>query len=126
MGNHVSLTDRTQALRLLGMQLVVGLLLGLALLPLGWVHSISALLGGAIAFLGSLYFAGRVFVRYRAEQPERLLGRLYRAEIGKVLIVSVLFAVVVILVRPLSIVALLAGYLCAQSIAPLLSCRRGP
>jgi len=116
----VSLTDKTQARRLLGRQLMVALSLSLALLPFGRVHAYSALLGGGVAFLGSLYFAGRVFVRYRAERPQRLLGGFYLAEIGKLLIVSASFAAIVILVKPLSMIALLAAYLCVQWIAPLL------
>ena len=114
------LNDKTQAKRLLIRQLLVGLLTGLCLLPMGWIPAYSALLGGLIASLGSLYFASRIFVHYRAEQAGRLLTRLYLAEFGKLVIVAGLYAAVIILIDPLSIVALLAGYLCVQLIAPLI------
>ncbi len=117
----MTLTDKTQARRLIRRQLLLTAVSALALLPFGWVYTYSILFGGLIATLGSVYFASRVFVRYRAERPDRLLGDIYRAEIAKLLIVASLFAAVVILISPISILGLLGGYLCVQMLAPLLN-----
>ncbi len=117
----MALTDKTQARRLIRAQLLLTTVSALALLPFGWVYTYSILFGGLIATLGNVYFASRVFVRYRAERPDRLLGGIYRAEIVKLLIVAGLFGAVVVLVSPISIVGLLGGYLCVQMVAPLLN-----
>ncbi len=116
----MTLTDKTQARRLIRKQLLLTAVSALVLLPFGWVYTYSILFGGLIATSGSVYFASRVFVRYRAERPDSLLGDIYKAEVVKLLIVAVLFAAVVLLISPISIVSLLGGYLCVQMVAPLL------
>lgn len=57
---------------------------------------ISAILGGGIGTLGSLYMALTVFRADGCADPQTLLRRLYRGEFYKLVITAALFAVVVV------------------------------
>lgn len=102
-------------------QLSATLVAALLLLALGRVHAWSGLLGGLIASLGSGVLALRVFVRYRAQEPARLLARFYRAELYKLVLTGFLFAGVIIWVKPLSAGALFGVYLLVQLVPLLVS-----
>jgi ATP synthase protein I len=115
------LADRRRAKRIIVAQLGATLTAALLLLPLGQVHALSGLAGGAIATLGNAWFAVRVFAGYRAQQPERLLGRFYGAELQKLLLVGSLFAVAMIWMRPLSAVALFGVFMLVQLVPILVS-----
>ncbi len=108
------LADRRRAKRIVVAQLAATLAAALLLLLLGYVHALSSLAGGAIATLANAWFALRVFSGYRAQQPERLLGRLYGAEFQKLLLVGFMFAVTMIWMRPLSAVALFGTFMLVQ------------
>lgn len=76
---------------------------------------ISVLLGGAIAAVVNVYAARRVFAAPATgtdtdEVGARELGRLYRAEVGKLIMAAVLFTTVFVLVKELNVIALLVGY----------------
>ena len=54
----------------------------------------SALLGGGIALVISIYFGVRVMRRPPEGSPQEVAGQVYRAEVAKLLISAVLFAAV--------------------------------
>jgi len=116
MGNRArrALADSVYASRIVTIQLAVTLAAALLLALVGWVHAGSGLLGGLIAVAGNALFAMRIFDRYRAQEPGRLLGRFYGAELQKLLLTGVLFAGSIILVHPLSAGALFGVFLLVQ------------
>lgn len=113
--------DKSHALRMVYGQLVATLFAALALLLLGDVQAWSGLIGGMIATLANAIFVVRVFVRYRAQEPARLLGRFYRAELQKLVLTGFLFAGVIIWIQPLSAGALFGVYLLVQLVPLLVS-----
>ena len=115
----MDLANSSQAYRLISAQLVTTLISALLLIFLGWVHVWSGLVGGMIATLTNAVFAARVFVRYRAQDPTRLLGRFYGAELIKLALTALLFAGVFIWLEPLSPGALFGVFLLVQ-ITPML------
>lgn len=95
-------------------QLTAALLAALVLIIPGWVYAWSGLIGGLIAAFANLFFARLIFVDYRAQEPGKVLRRMYGAEFQKLLLTGVLFAGVIALVRPLSAGALFGVYLLVQ------------
>jgi len=89
------------------------------LFPFGLVYTYSGVLGGAIATSGNALFARKVFVEYRAENPGTLLAKIYGAELQKIIVTTILFALTIILVNVLSYVTLFGSYLVVQ-ILPLI------
>ena len=116
----MDLANASQAYRLISAQLVTTLIAALLLILFGWVHVWSGLIGGLIATLTNAVFAARVFVRYRAQEPTRLLGRFYGAEFIKLVLTALLFAGVFIWLEPLSPGALFGVFLLVQ-ITPILA-----
>lgn len=71
----------------------------------------SLLSGGLVAVLPQAYFAIRAF-RWRGARSARAIARAgYSAEVGKFLLSGAGFALVFALVRPISGVAVITGYL---------------
>lgn len=70
--------------------------LGLSGLFLLWGHeaAASALLGGGIGVAGSAYFARSVFRPIAARPAKQVLVSIYASEIGKLVLVFVLFFIV--------------------------------
>ena len=92
-------------------QVAATLILSLILLFLGWVAAYSALAGGAIATIANAFFAKRVFTDYRAQKPGKLLAQIYGAEISKLVLVAILFAAVIVWLKPLNVLALFGVFL---------------
>ncbi|MGD8591171.1 MAG: F0F1 ATP synthase assembly protein I, partial [Chromatiales bacterium] len=61
-----------------------------------------------------------VFVPYRAQDPGAVLARMYGAEFRKLFLSGVMFALVLILVEPLSVGAMLGSYLFVQVAVPII------
>jgi ATP synthase protein I len=110
------------ALRLVSLQIAVSVVTALALLPVGTAHAWSGFAGGMIAAVSNGFLAARIFVPYKAQQTDRLLGGLYAAEMAKLLLVGLLFAGVILWVDPLSVAALFGVFLLVQ-ILPVLATR---
>ena len=119
--HSMQLSGKSDAFRLIQAQFVAALLAALLLLPLGWVDIYSGLIGGMIAMLANAYFAARIFARYRAQDPARITGRFYGAELQKLILTGLLFAAAILWVRPLSIGALLGVFLFVQIVPMLVS-----
>lgn len=109
------LADKRQAYRTVLAQLVTTLTAALLLwMVAGGVYAYSGLAGGLIATLGNIFFAFRIFVRYTAQEPGRLLARFYGAEILKLVLTGLLFAGVILWIKPLSVGALFGIFLLVQ------------
>ncbi len=119
----MNLANARHAWQLFFSQLLVTLAAALVLIFPGWVHAWSGLIGGMISALASLFFGLRVFVHYRAEQPEKLLRQFFGAEFQKLLLTGFLFAGAILLVKPLSVWALFGVYLLVQILPALIAHR---
>ena len=105
------LADKSQAYRIIQLQLAMSLITALILLVLGWIHAYSGLVGGLIATLANGVFAFKVFGHYQAQEPGKLLAQFYSGELLKLVVAGLLFAAAVLWLEPLSVGALLGIYL---------------
>lgn len=115
----MQLTGNSQIRTLVLFQFGAGLAIGLLLLMFGKTVAFSGFAGGMIAALANGYFAYRSFAHYRAQEPGRVAQRMLGAEIQKLLLTGLMFAIAIITITPLSIGALLGGYLFIQLVVPL-------
>lgn len=53
----------------------------------------AALFGGVVAIAPNVYFALRVYARRQSAEPNEVVGRFYRAEVGRFALTAVLFFV---------------------------------
>ena len=93
--------DKRGAARIVGIQAGTTALVALALLPIAADFALAWLLGGSIAAAGNGWFTMKVFGRPVGEDPEKELGRMFSAEIGKFLIIFTCFALVFKEVEPM-------------------------
>ena len=96
-------------------------MISVLVLPIGWVYTYSALVGGLIATLTNGYFARRIFRPYRAQEPGKLVSSFYGAEFKKLLLTSLMFAGAILWIDPLSIGAFFGGYLIIQLVPAVVS-----
>lgn len=115
----MNLASARHAWRLVLFQLSVTLIAFPVLIIPGWMYAWSGLAGGLIATLTNAFFALRVFAPYRAQEPGKLLGRFYGAEVQKLLLTGLLFAVAILWLKPLSAGTLFGVFLLVQ-MAPVL------
>ncbi len=78
-------------------------------------------MGSGGCLLASGLFAVSVFWAYRAQHPERLLLRMYRAEAVKLALIIGLFVVAFVTLDRLNIPVLLAAYLVNQVASTLIA-----
>ena len=115
----MQLAGNSQIRALVALQFGAALGIGLLLLLFGKAVAWSGAMGGLIAALANGYFAYRTFSHYRAQNPERLAGRILGAEIQKLLLTGLMFVLAIVYITPLSIGALLGSYLVVQVVVPL-------
>ncbi|WP_052469770.1 ATP synthase subunit I [Thiolapillus brandeum] len=113
--------DRQRIRKLLMVQGALLCAVTLAALFLGKAAALSAFLGGGTALLANALFAFWVFMPYRAQQPGALVTRFYAAEIGKLVLVGLSFAVIFIWLRPLNAAALFVSFFLVQVVSPVLA-----
>jgi len=106
--------DVLQAKRVLVGQLALTFLLATASLPFGTLVALSVLIGAVVCLLASSFFAFWVFRRYQVQEPGMLLVRFYGAEVIKLSLIFVLFAVAFTMVEGLNLPALLTSYFAVQ------------
>lgn len=111
----------TQIKRIILVQLLMSIVISSPLLVLDMVWFWSALTGGMIATLASAYFAWKVFAQQQQTTPEQILARYYAAEVSKIILTIMLFAAAILMIKPLSIIALMGTYLFNQFIPWLVS-----
>lgn len=105
--------------RILRIQLLIGVALAAVVWPLrGLVAAYSTLAGAMICVLPSLFFAVRMFATGALQQdaPARhLLRGIWVAEVMKLGVTALLFALVFALVRPLAPGFLFTGFIVVQA-----------
>lgn len=114
-----------QVKRVLRTQLIVGLLAIAVALPFGTPAALSVLIGAAVCLLANMVFAFWVFRKYQAQDAGMLVMRMYGAEIAKIVLILVLFAVAFATIEGLNLPALLGAYFAVQVLSPLFAARAG-
>ena len=99
-----------QAFRFIITQLLITIVLSAALLIYDTTVAYSALAGGLIATLANAWFAIKVFRVEPTVAAGTLLAMFYVGEIVKIVFTGAMFVIVFILIKPLSVVALLVAY----------------
>ena len=107
------ISSRSPIATILLAQLVVTCVVSIALLGLSKIIAASAFIGGLICILPNAYLARRLTAK-RTADPEKLMGTLYAAEIVKLVMTGVMFAVVFATQEWILPVALLGGFGLAQ------------
>jgi F0F1-type ATP synthase assembly protein I len=74
----------------------------------------SALAGGMISVIANAFFALRLFSDQGSWQPDSLAAVVYRGIIGRIVLTITLFFMVVVLLKPLNIIAFFSVYLWIQ------------
>ena len=103
--------SRQQVFRFILTQLMVTIALSAVLLFFDRVVAYSSLIGGLIATLANAWFAIKVFRVKPTVAAETLLTTFYVGEIGKFLFTGAMFMIAFVLIKPISVVALLLTYL---------------
>jgi ATP synthase protein I len=80
----------------------------------GEVAATSALLGGAAAVVPNGFLAARLLQPSRDQSAKAMMRSAWFGEIGKVLLTALLFGVIFGFVRPISPLAVFAGFIAAQ------------
>lgn len=95
-------------------QAVILLVSTLVLYPFDLVVAYSALFGGSIFMVPQVWHAWRHFQNRPAQSANRALAELYSGQIWKMALMATLFALVFVLVEPLSGFSLFAALLLMQ------------
>ena len=98
-----------------GITLVVALAAGLV----GRTEALSALAGGLVVAVANAYSTWRVFSGTEGETGPQALATLYRAEVGKLLMMGALFAAIFAGWKNVNVVAFIAGCAAALVSAPI-------
>jgi ATP synthase protein I len=80
----------------------------------GGVAGMSALLGGVAVVIPNGFLAARLLQPSRDESAKAMMRSAWLGEIGKVLLTALLFGVIFGFVRPISPLAVFAGFIAAQ------------
>ncbi len=102
--------SRQQVFRFILTQLMVTIVLSVILLFFDRIVAYSSLAGGLIATLANTWFAIKVFRVKSTVAAETLLTTFYVGEIGKFVFTGAMFIIAFILIKPISVVALLVTY----------------
>ena len=80
----------------------------------GVVAGYSGLCGSLIALLPNMYFAHRAFRFSGARAAQAIVRSFYAGEAGKLILTAVLFALAFVVVQPLNVAGLFAGFVLVQ------------
>ena len=103
--------SREQVFRFILTQLLATIILSAILLFFDRIVAYSSLTGGLIATLANAWLAIKVFRVKPTVAAETLLTSFYVGEIGKFVFTGVMFMIAFVLIKPISVVALLLTYL---------------
>lgn len=106
----MQITVTSQVKRGIQLQLLLLVILAGWLLVLEHKLALSVLAGSFIATSAHIWFAWRALAGEPTE-PGQILGLVYRAEVGKIILTVMLFIAVFVMIKPLSVVSLMAAYL---------------
>jgi ATP synthase protein I len=116
----MQLTGNSQIRIIVALQFGAAIAVGLVLLVLGKTIALSGFIGGLIAAVANGFFAYRSFTHYRAQDPQKIAGRMFGAEIQKLIITGLMFGLTIVTISSLSIGTLLGCYLFVQVAVPLI------
>ncbi len=116
----MQLTGNSQIRTIIVLQFGASIVIGLSLLAFGKSIALSGLTGGLIAASANGLFAYRSFRRYRAQEPGRIVGQMFGAEIQKLILTGFLFWLTIVTIESVSIGVLLGVYLVIQVAIPLI------
>ena len=102
--------SRQQVFRFILTQLLATIILSAVLLFFDRVVAYSSLIGGLIATLANTWFALKVFRIKPTVAAETLLTTFYVGEIYKFIFTGAMFMIAFVLIKPISVVALLVTY----------------
>ncbi|MBK1643084.1 F0F1 ATP synthase assembly protein I [Thiocapsa imhoffii] len=114
-------SDVRQAKRVLTYQTILGMVAVAFALPFGASVVLSVVIGAGACILANALFATLVFRGYRAQEPGRLVMRIYGAELAKLGLILGAFTIAFMTLDDLSLPALLGAYLAIQVIPPLIA-----
>lgn len=112
-----------QLQRLLVWQTIVAVIVVSVAFSFGLDAMRSAAVGAGACLLANWYFAYRVFQRYEAREPGRLLARIYGAELAKIALALAVFGLAFALLDDLRPLALFGAYLAVQIVPAVLAKR---
>jgi ATP synthase protein I len=102
-------------LKVLVLQIGIGVVLAAALWGLyGHIAGYSALLGSLTCVIPNAFLALRLIAPRRDPGARALVRAAYIGELGKLGLTVLMFSIVFVLVRPLNVAALFAGFIAAQ------------
>ncbi|WP_373507573.1 ATP synthase subunit I [Thiocapsa sp.] len=113
--------DALQAKRVLKFQILLGVASVIFALPFGVSVAISVLVGAGSCLVANALFAALVFRGYRAQEPARLVMRIYGAEILKIVVILGLFTIAFVTLDDLNVPVLLGAYLAVQVVPTLIA-----
>ena len=123
MLQHIAKTNRRNAFRFIGWQLIVSFLAATVSWLISDAHgALSALMGGLVNTTSCLYFAHRVFARSGVKAARQVAGDFYKGEAMRIVIAVVLMVLVIKLLN-VAMLATLFGFTAAQLVfwgAPLI------
>lgn len=112
--------------RVIGIQLLVAAVVVGAASVHGTVAIASAIAGALNSLVPNAYFALKVLRPVVDDQPRMVLGRWFRAELGKLAMIAGLFVVAFAFIEKLNVVALFSGFLCVHISGVLASLMSDP
>jgi F0F1-type ATP synthase assembly protein I len=116
----MQLTGNSQIRTIVVLQFGASVVLGLILLAFGKIIAVSGFIGALIAAAANGFFAFRSFAPYRAQEPGRIAGRMYGAEIQKLILTGLFFGLTIVTFESVNIGLLLSCYLFVQVVVPLI------
>ena len=114
-------TEARRLRQLLRVQAVLCAAVFLVALSISVAAAISALIGAGASLVATLVAALWAFRDYRAQEPERILVRIYRAETARVAVVLGIFATAFATFDGLDALALLSAFLVTQVAATIIA-----
>ncbi len=108
---------RQKTLKNLTVQLVAMFIVAIVVSAYSWVAGYSAFFGGVIYLIPHAYAANKLLVKkYELTSAKQTLAELYIGQIWKMVIGALLFALVFVLVKPLSPFSLFGSYIAMQAL----------
>lgn len=86
----------------------------MAALPFGSTVVVSVLIGSVTCLIANSMLAFLIFKQYSAQRPERMLLRMYGAEVAKLVLIGGIMVAAFTTIDRLNVLALLAAYFVTQ------------
>jgi ATP synthase protein I len=116
----MQLSGNNQIRTIVVLQFGAAAIIGLGLLIFGLSVALSGFIGALIAAVANGYFAYRSFDHYRAQEPGKIAGRMFGAEIQKLIMTGFMFGLTIVTFESVNIGLLLGCYLFVQVVVPII------